>query len=680
MLNVLLEHDPLLVLAAVLACVIGCHTTFRLAEHAHVAQGRLRHRRSIIAGIVAGASIWATHFLAMLALSHNMAMQYEIGMTMASILIAMAGGALANMIWMWRDATWVRVAGATTLAATIASMHFVGMAATTMLGFTGHDMGIVAASILLGGGLTVLAALVHRTSDLRRHLLATGLLAGGIAVIHFGSMTAMRMGTLCSSGASSGEAGIAIIVSVVTGAIILLALNAKRIDDRIDGVRRQADRLVEHASSHDALTGLPNRTIFHDRLGTALARSRRDGQNVVVLYIDLDGFKAVNDQFGHGRGDEALCEVSALLSASIRETDTIARMGGDEFVVIQEGVDEEQVHDVCARIMENLANAYAKPKSEIMLGASIGVAFSPRDTREADELVRMADLALYKAKEEGRGTTCFFERSMDEASRERRAFEADLRNALAKDEISIVFQPQMGADEHDIRGFEVLARWNHPVRGQVPPDRFIPLAERLGVICEIGEWVLEQACREAAGWQVPLRIAVNLSAIQITTGSLPQKVRRILAETGLDAERLELEVTETAILRDQETTLRVLEELKLIGVKIAMDDFGTGYSSLSSLHSFPFDKIKVDKSFVSSIENDGKASSIVKAVIGLGRSLDLPIVAEGVENAMQLELLQKERCTEIQGYLVGRPLPADAWLHITHPGADVEQRGEATAA
>lgn len=680
MINVIAEHDPLLVLAAITVCLIGCHTTFRLIEHAEVAHGALRIRRSMTAGVVAGASIWATHFLAMLALSNNMAMQYEIGMTIVSILIAMAGGGLAVTVRMMSRHAGRGVIGGVLLATTISAMHFVGMAATTMRGSMGYDAGIVTGSLLGGAILTVAAVCSQRTTNLLRHLLSTGLLAGGIAVIHFGSMAAMRMGTMCSSGDSSGEAGIATVVSVVTGAIILLALTSKRIDDRIDDERQRAAERVQHAASHDALTGLPNRTLFHDRLETALARSRRDSTTTAVLYIDLDGFKAVNDQFGHGRGDKALREVATLLSGCIRETDTIARMGGDEFVVIQENVNAEQVHEVSRRIRETLLGAYGHPRSEIILGASIGVAMFPRDAREGDELVRMADLALYKAKEEGRGTTRFFERAMDEASRERRAFEADLRNALARGELSIVFQPQMGAKEHDIRGFEVLARWHHPVRGQVPPDRFIPLAERIGVIGEIGEWVLEQACREAAGWKVPLRIAVNLSALQITAGSLPGKVRSILSESGLAPERLELEVTETAILRDQRTTLAVLEELKSIGVKIAMDDFGTGYSSLSSLHSFPFDKIKVDKSFVSSIENDGKASLIVKAVIGLGRSLNLPIVAEGVENTAQLELLQQEQCTEIQGYLVGRPLPAEAWLHITNPNAETDmQTGASTA-
>ena len=665
--DIIMRHDPTLVLVALATCVAGCHAAFRMLDHARHAVGTARIRRSVAAGCAAGAAIWATHFLAMLALSKSIPMEFDIGMTIASIIISMTGASLAVTVWTSASTRTTAAAGGALLAGSISAMHFVGMSASSMAGQHGHHGWGVAASIAAGTALSVLAALVHRGRGLR-HVAGTMLLAAAVAAIHFGSMASMVMGHAMGHGQAGGNDTVAAFIGVVVGGLLLLALTSQRLTERMDVQRQQADERIAHVASHDPLTGLPNRSLLSDRLGQALARSRREGTGVSVLYLDLDGFKAVNDQFGHGRGDDALREVAKLVSGCIRETDTLARMGGDEFVIVQEDVAQERSEEVCSRILDAMREAYAPRVSDIQLGISIGVASAPRDARDAEELIRMADIALYRAKAEGRGTARFFEQSMDEAAKERRAFEADLRMALARGELSIVFQPQMGAEDGRIHGFEVLARWTSPTRGSVPPDRFIPIAERMGTIVEIGDWVLERSCREAASWERPLRIAVNLSAVQIASGSLVRRVREILRDTGLDAGRLELEVTETAILRDQELTLAVLQDLKALGVKIAMDDFGTGYSSLSSLHSFPFDKIKVDKSFVSSIETDGKASSIVKAVIGLGRSLDLPIVAEGVENQTQLDLLKHERCTEIQGYLVGRPLPADAWTHLTRGG------------
>lgn len=433
--------------------------------------------------------------------------------------------------------------------------------------------------------------------------------------------------------------------------------------------QKEAEGRIRHAADHDSLTDLPNRALLMSRLERAMARSARTSSPAALLYIDLDGFKSVNDSRGHGRGDEVLKDIARILLQNVRDLDTVARLGGDEFVILQEDQTPIAAKTTAMRLIDAVAAVYGHGRSDVALGMSVGIAVTPNDAKDAGELIRLADVALYRAKADGKNQSRFFEKSMDRMAHEQRALEADLRNAVANGEIGIAYQPQMDAKKGEIVGFEALARWTHPRRGQIPPDVFIPIAERTGVIVELGAHILTEACRTAATWSRPLRIAVNLSPLQIRDPGLTRLIKRTLHGTGLAADRLELEITETAILRDERGTIAALKRMKALGLKIAMDDFGTGYSSLSSLQSFPFDKIKVDKSFVSAIESDGKAATIVKAVIGLGHNLGLPIVAEGVENENQLALLRAEGCTEIQGYLIGRPLEIAKWDHVVNPEA-----------
>jgi len=422
--------------------------------------------------------------------------------------------------------------------------------------------------------------------------------------------------------------------------------------------RRRAEERIAHMAGHDALTDLPNRTLFRDEMERALGGSRR-GEGLAVLYLDLDHFKEVNDTLGHPAGDELLRAVAGRLKNCVRTGDTIARLGGDEFAIIRPGlVRPEELITVAERIVSVLSQPYQLEGHEVTVGASVGIARAPNDGTSADQLLKNADMALYRAKADGRGTCRFFEPEMDARLQARRRLEIDLRAALLQGQFELHYQPVVNIERRQVSGFEALIRWNHPQRGLVLPLEFIPLAEEIGLIQALGEWVLRQACAEAANWPPDIRVTVNLSAAQFKTSNLAQTVIHALAAAGLPAHRLELEVTESMLLQDSESILSTLHQLHEIGVRISMDDFGTGYSSLSYLRSFPFDTIKIDRSFVEEMPNRADCVAIVRAVAGLGESLGMMTTAEGVETEDQLSRLQAEGCEEVQGYLFSRAVPA----------------------
>lgn len=416
--------------------------------------------------------------------------------------------------------------------------------------------------------------------------------------------------------------------------------------------RKRAQRAIEHLASHDPLTDLANRASFVRALDEAIAAR----QPFALLAIDLDRFKAINDIFGHGAGDDILRRVANILRASVRGDDVIARVGGDEFLIIQRAVSgPDDARRLASDILENFAGEMDVARDPMAVAASIGVAFYPLDALDAETLQQNADIALYRAKSSGRGIAVFFDQEMDELARDRRALEHDLRHAITRNQLHLVFQPLVATAFGSVVGYEALLRWQHPERGEIPPDFFIPIAEEIGAIVSIGEWVLREACATAAGWPANISIAVNVSTVQFQVPSLPAIVRDALDSSGLDARRLELEVTETAFMRNRQIALKSLHEIRAMGVRIAMDDFGIGYSSLSNLKAFPFDKIKIDKSFVASISDDEASRSIVRAIVGLGRSFNMPIVAEGVETEAQRQMLLDEECPQAQGYYFGRP-------------------------
>jgi diguanylate cyclase (GGDEF)-like protein/PAS domain S-box-containing protein len=418
--------------------------------------------------------------------------------------------------------------------------------------------------------------------------------------------------------------------------------------------RREAQKRVAYLAHHDTLTGLANRARFAELLTEELPGEP------AVLCIDLDRFKAINDLFGHETGDRLLQTVAEKLTELVGDGCKIGRLGGDEFAIVVPGPDAARAAEHVARlIVERLGEPSLVDGRFTHIGASVGIAVAGVDATDTPALLRSADLALYRAKGQGRGQYCFFEAEMDLAAKERRALEADLRVALRRGEIALHYQPLACLETGRVSGFEALARWQHPQRGAISPEVFIPIAEECGLIAELGSYILRRATREAAGWSPPLRVAVNLSPLQFTHGDLAGEVETILHEANLDPRRLELEITEGLLIRDADRALAILGRLKQLGIRIAMDDFGTGYSSLSYFRQFPFDKVKIDQSFVREMSTNRQALAVVQAVIGLGRGLGMPIVAEGVESEAQLEGLRAEGCTEVQGFFIGRPQPIE---------------------
>jgi diguanylate cyclase (GGDEF)-like protein len=423
--------------------------------------------------------------------------------------------------------------------------------------------------------------------------------------------------------------------------------------------RKAADEKVRYLAQHDELTGLANRRVLHARLNHELAHRRR-AESCAVLYLDLDQFKDINDTLGHPVGDELLRLVAERMRGCIRDGDFVARLGGDEFAIIRAGIAQPiEAKGLAERVMEVFATPFELNGHQLLVGASLGIAIGPADGADADTLLKNADMALYRAKAGGRGTYRFFEPIMDAEIQERRALEIDLRKALANNEFELFFQPMLDARTKALTGFEALIRWRHPDRGLVVPDQFIPLCEEIGLIIPLGEWVLQEACRQAATWPEDISIAVNLSPVQFRSGNLIGVTRDALETSQLHPGRLELEITESVLLQNTATTFDTLHHLRSLGLRISMDDFGTGYSSLGYLRSFPFDKIKIDKSFIRGLGTGTDSLPIVRAILELGHTLGMAITAEGVETEQQFEMLQVESCTEVQGYLFSRPRPAE---------------------
>ncbi|MAF62434.1 MULTISPECIES: bifunctional diguanylate cyclase/phosphodiesterase [Pseudomonadota] len=416
--------------------------------------------------------------------------------------------------------------------------------------------------------------------------------------------------------------------------------------------RRRSEEQIVHMALHDGLTGLPNRTSFNQWLDGELAQAAVQRGQVAVIAIDLDRFKEINDTHGHAAGDRVLQQIGTGLAEVLERGEIAARVGGDEFAVAKHYTDPAELEGFVARISASLAPGEGEAAS---VGASFGIATYPGDAQGRESLLNNADLAMYRAKASPGETICYYQAGMDEDARHRRQIANELRHALARDEFRLLYQPQRSLRTHQISGYEALLRWKHPRLGHISPMEFIPIAEQTGEIIKIGEWVLREACREAASWTSQDKVAVNLSPVQLLQPDLPEMVTSILMETGLAPRRLELEITETALITEKTRALHSLRRIKALGVSVAMDDFGTGYSSLDTLHSFPFDKIKIDKSFLLQSGESPQAQAIIRAVLALGRSLGIPVLAEGVETLDQLKLLVDEGCDEAQGYLFGRP-------------------------
>lgn len=426
-------------------------------------------------------------------------------------------------------------------------------------------------------------------------------------------------------------------------------------------------------SLHDALTGLPNRSAFVERLGHMMEAPAARADRIYILSFDLDRFKEINDVHGHAAGDHVLRIAAERLGRRLRDGEFVARIGGDEFIAVTSRLfTHAEAEQMAARIIRDLCEPIGWEDMTLAIGTSIGISVFPDNAETIDDLLAQADTAMYRAKSIGSNQICFYDKSMDQAARERSALAMDMRAGLERGEFMLYFQQQNNTQTGEVVGFEVLLRWLHPKRGLVSPVEFIPIAERTGFIMELGNWVLSRSCQEAVKWGNPLRIAVNVAPKQLANANFPQHVRDILKETGLVPERLELEITESGIIADQQNALSIIRQLKAIGVKIAMDDYGTGYSSLSTLQLFPFDKIKIDRGFIDSVVENRQSAAIVRSTLILAQSLNIPVLAEGVENAEHLRFLQDEGCEQVQGYLYGKPQPLSELQAIVNPPASEE--------
>lgn len=656
-------HDLKLVALAAAICVLGSWLSFRLFNRSLKDHGLTALGWSFLAATAAGSSVWSTHFIAILAFKTGAPVSFDPVLTIVSLLIAIAG-IFAGMAATALSIPFSATAGGILVGLGVASMHYSGMSAYHIDGLVSWDRTFVVVSVVVIVTASMAALELMKRQDLKsRPEKAAGVFAAGIVGLHFTGMTAMTVTPLVLRGMSVQQGSYLAMAMAIALACIVIAgtgLTSFVIDHR---TRSDSDRRLYQMALYDSLTGLPNRQNFTDRLIAAIAQSDQTGEGFAFIGMDLDRFKEINDVWGHLAGDAVLAEVGERLAALKTERIFFARLGGDEFAVICRCTNEKLIFED----MMHIKNALVRPitlqdGTEVSIGVSLGAAFYPVDAPDAQELISRADLAMYRAKASPITSICFYDSGMDEVVRQRKALAADLRNALTNGELELYYQVQNDVGTEEVTGYEVLLRWRHPSRGMVSPVDFIPIAEESGLIMEIGRWVLQTACEQASTWPNNLRIAVNLSPIQLNDPKLPGLVRKVLDETGLAPRRLELELTESSIIENRERTLALLSQIKALGVTIALDDFGTGYSSIEILRTFPFNKIKLDRSFMNQIEDSPQARAIIRAVLAIGKSMDVPVLAEGVETRSQLDILRQEGCDAMQGYLLGRPAPLDAIL------------------
>ena len=762
-------HNLALVALAALVCVLGSWITISLLRRVRSTRAGTRIAWVFLGSVAGGATVWCTHFVAMIAYEPGVQVTYEPALTGLSLLVAISGCGAALLTAALRF-NGSAIVGGLLFGLTVAGMHFIGMGAfavDAVIQWSSLYVAIAITGSLLFGALSF--KLEKLATDTRGRWLAIGCMVLGIVVLHFTAMSAMTIlpfapltGALTGDDAHQaiaiGVAGVGLLVlgagaasyvldsqsrqqaelrlehliegsvdgmaverdgviiglnSVMlsllelpreavigqslslwaedvtrlgdgdmtqsslttgTGEVLPVELSAKY-DHASEGAvmiyavrdlraRQAQERRIAHLARNDSLTGLPNRASFLERLARQTAMVK-PGELLALFALDLNRFKEVNDLYGHAVGDQLLCRISDHLREALKEGEFVARQGGDEFVAMARVTSREEAKAVAQRLREAVVRPVNIEHADLACGASIGISIWPEDADDISTLINNADLAMYRAKGSLTVDVCFYEADMDQAVRARRRVTQALREALDNEQFQLHYQVQASVETGKATGYEVLLRWKDETGRNIPPSDFIPVAEETGLILPIGEWVLRQACKQAAAWAEPHRIAVNLSPVQLGHVDLPRLVHQVLLETGLAPSRLELEITETAMITDMERTTHVLRQLKALGVTIAMDDFGTGYSSLSTLRAFPFDKIKLDRSFMTELDGEGPQSrAIIRAVLTIGESLLIPVLAEGVETADQLAFLREQGCNEVQGYLLGRPQPeADALMN-----------------
>jgi diguanylate cyclase (GGDEF)-like protein len=655
-----LEHDYSFVVVAAVVCMTTSLMTVRLFDRTERLSAGLRLSSIALSGTVGGAAIWITHFVAMLGFQLPMDHAFNPLLTAASLLIAI-GFTILGFYVAARGAKNLPIElGGVIIGLGIVAMHFSGMAGLESAGRIEWDWGLVTASILLAIGFGALTVhLLARRNFRPSRPLAMLTLVLAICTMHF---TAMGAATLvpdpsvpAPAHAISNEflAVLVVATMAVIAGLALYIIDARSQRELVDSFR--------YAALHDTLTGLPNRAFLSEHLPGMLKQAKGRGTQAAVFVIDLDRFKEINDVHGHHAGDLLLQTLARRFTHQLQPGETTARVGGDEFIAVKQDVQARaEVDEFARRLVHCVLEPLLHGANTLAVGASVGISVYPCDSEDAEELIERADLAMYRAKRSLGEKICYYEPSMDEGRRKRSALAIELRHAIERDELELYYQPQLEIRSGQISGYEALLRWNHPKRGIVSPAEFIPIAEETGLIIPIGEWVLRTACAEVASWTKPYRVAVNIASAQLTQADLPRIVHETLISSELQASRLELEITEASIIEDRHRTLHVIRQLKALGVTITMDDYGTGYSSLSTLQMFPFDKVKIDRSFIEGLTTKETSAAIVKATILLASSLRMSVLAEGVERQEQADFLQAEGCTEVQGFLFGRPQPLPA--------------------
>ncbi|MBA3624913.1 MAG: EAL domain-containing protein, partial [Methylibium sp.] len=688
------SYDPGLVVASLLIASFASYVALDLAKRVHT------HDRGVNLGwwlggsVAMGTGIWCMHFVGMLSFSLPIALGYTWGLTVASWVAAVAVSAMALYVASRASLSWRRLAGgALAMGAGICVMHYIGMAALDMAPGIVWNPFLVAASALIAVGASAAALLIffwlRRVNATRGQLyqsLAALVMGGAICGMHYTGMAAANFpeGAVCLSANALAGSNVGAAVAMWSVALLAVALFTSTLDARMQSrtVRlagslkaanaqlQAVNEELKHRAFVDPLTGLPNRLLFEDRLTHALSRldraeerlTGRPGAKLAVLFIDLDGFKPVNDSLGHAAGDLVLREAALRLGVAARDSDTLARIGGDEFVMLVE--DAASLADCVAlarRLVAVLARPFEVGNRQVEVSGSVGIVVYP-DHGHKDKLVAHADAAMYAAKRAGGNTYALFESHMDAGALEQLSLQNDLRHAVELGQLQLYYQPKFDARRGQIRGVEALLRWDHPVRGLVSPGVFIPLAERVGLINSVGNWVIDEACRQMQAWAedgLRMRVAINLSAHQLREEDLVERIAKALARHQVEPSQLLCEITETAAMDDLKATQRTFDGLVRIGVFLSIDDFGTGYSSLSHLRQLPARQLKIDRSFVSDIETSNDAHAIVSAVIQLAHALGLGVVGEGVENEGQRDILIELGCDELQGFFFARPMSAD---------------------
>ncbi|MCO1620628.1 MAG: EAL domain-containing protein [Pseudomonas alloputida] len=677
------SYSSSLVLISLCVAILASYTALDLTGRIATAKGRAAYLWMGGGALAMGIGVWSMHFIGMLAFSLPIDLGYDLALTAFSLLIAVLSSGFA--LWLVSQPSLPALQlgfGALIMGAGIACMHYTGMAALRMLPGIDYDPTLFGASLLIAVGAS--AAALWIAFRLRTHTpyvrqirgLAAVVMGFAIVGMHYTGMAAANFpeGSFCGAlgGGLQGDS-LVYLVLITTLAVLAVALLTSVLDARLEARTAELARSLTLANQeltqlalHDTLTDLPNRTLLADRIEQAIAKVAEQGGCFALMFIDLDGFKPVNDAFGHHIGDLLLKAVAARLRGHLHSQDTLARIGGDEFVLLVELQEPNDAMDVAVKQVNLVSRPFRVAEHDLQLSASLGIVLYPGNGQDQHELLRNADAAMYHAKSAGKNGYSFFDVSMNSNARQQLQLLQDLRLALEQRQFSLHYQPKFDAHTCQPIGAEALLRWEHPQQGLLLPDRFIGLAEKTGLIIPIGEWVLIEACRQMRQWldqgHLGWRMAVNLSAIQFCHAGLVDSVARALQQNGLPANCLTLEITETTAMHDADASLTVLQRLSDMGVDLSIDDFGTGYSSLMYLKRLPANELKIDRGFVRDLEQDSDDAAIVSAIVALGQALGLRIVAEGVETDRQQDFLTRLGCDSLQGYLLGQPVPAEQFM------------------